>query len=389
MKSIIVHYQEIALKGNNRPWFIARLARNLREATADVGVREVRVLMGRIEMVLGEAADWQAVRNRIARVFGVANFAQAGRAPLDIDAIAAEILNDLGERDVRTFRVSARRADKRFPLTSPQIEREVGGRIKEARGWLVDLDEPEFTIHVEALTHEAFYYFGKERGAGGMPVGVSGRVACLLSGGIDSPVAAWRLMRRGCRVLLVHFHSYPILSRASQEKARELARLLAEFQLHSRLFLVPFGEIQQQVVLAVPPPLRVVVYRRLMMRIAEAIARAHRAQALVTGEVVGQVASQTLENLASIDRVVTMPVLRPLVGMDKDEITAEAQRLGSYSISIIPDQDCCTLFTPRHPATKAKAPDVERAESTLAIDEIVGKAVAAAVVEDFQFPGIR
>jgi thiamine biosynthesis protein ThiI len=389
MKSIIVHYQEIALKGNNRPWFIARLARNLREATSDVGVREVRVLMGRIEMVLGEGADWQAVRGRLARVFGVANFAQAGRAPLDVDAIAAEILNDLGERDVRTFRVSARRADKRFPLTSPQIEREVGGRIKEARGWLVDLDEPEFTIHVEALTHEAFYYFGKERGAGGMPVGVSGRVACLLSGGIDSPVAAWRLMRRGCRVLLVHFHSYPILSRASQEKARELARLLAQFQLHSRLFLVPFGEIQQQVVLAVPPPLRVVVYRRLMMRIAEAIARAHRAQALVTGEVVGQVASQTLENLASIDSVVSMPVLRPLVGMDKDEITAEAQRLGSYSISIIPDQDCCTLFTPRHPATKAKAHDVERAESTMAIDEIVARAVASAVVEDFQFPGIK
>ncbi len=386
MKSIVVHYQEIALKGNNRPWFIARLARNLREATADLGVREVRVLMGRIEVVLGDGSDWHAVRDRIARVFGVANFAQAGRAPLDIDAIAAAILGDLGERDVRTFRVSARRADKRFPLTSPQIEREVGGRIKEARGWLVNLDEPEFTIHVEALTHEAFYYFGKQRGAGGMPVGVSGRVACLLSGGIDSPVAAWRLMRRGCRALLVHFHSYPILSRASQEKVRELARLLAEFQLHSRLFLVPFGEIQQQVVLAVPPPLRVVIYRRLMMRIAEAIARANRAQALVTGEVVGQVASQTLENLASIDSVVSMPVLRPLIGMDKDEITAEAQRLGSYSISIIPDQDCCTLFTPRHPATKAKAIDVERAESTLAIDEIVATAVAAAEVEDFQFP---
>jgi tRNA uracil 4-sulfurtransferase len=389
LKSIIVHYQEIALKGNNRPWFIARLARNLRDATADVGVREVRVLMGRIEVVLGDGAEWNAVRDRIARVFGVANFAQAGRAPLDVDAIAAAILNDLGERDVRTFRVSARRADKRFPLTSPQIEREVGGRIKEARGWPVDLNHPEFTIHVEALTHEAFYYFGKERGAGGMPVGVSGRAACLLSGGIDSPVAAWRLMRRGCRVLLVHFHSYPILSRASQEKTRELARLLAEFQLHSRLFLVAFGEIQQQVVLAVAPPLRVVIYRRLMMRIAEAIAREHRAQALVTGEVVGQVASQTLENLASIDSVVSMPVLRPLVGMDKDEITAEAQRLGSYSISIIPDQDCCTLFTPRHPATKAKAHDVERAESTLAIDEIVAKAVAAAVMEDFQFPGIK
>ncbi len=389
MKSIIVHYQEIALKGNNRPWFIARLARNLREATADLGVREVRVLMGRIEVVIGERADWQAVRDRISRVFGVANFAQAGRAPLDVDAIAKEILSDLGDRQPRTFRVSARRADKRFPMTSPQIEREVGGRIKEARGWLVDLDEPEFTIHVEALTSEAFYYFGKERGAGGMPVGVSGRVVCLLSGGIDSPVAAWRLMRRGCRVLFVHFHSYPILSRASQEKARELARLLTEFQLHSRLFLVPFGEIQQQVVLGVPPPLRVVIYRRLMMRIAEAIARQSRAQALVTGEVVGQVASQTLENLTSINSVVSMPVLRPLVGMDKDEITAEAQRLGTYPISIIPDQDCCTLFTPRHPATKAKAFDVDKAEATLAVDDIVRGAVASAAMEDFEFPVVR
>lgn len=386
MKSIVVHYQEIALKGNNRPWFIARLVRNLRQATADAGVREVRVLMGRIEVVLESDADWTRVRDRIARVFGVANFAQAGRAPLDVDAIASAILGDLGERDVRTFRVSARRADKRFPLTSPQIEREVGGRIKEARGWTVNLSEPEFTIHVEALTHEAFYYFGKEQGAGGMPVGVSGRVACLMSGGIDSPVAAWRLMRRGCRVLLVHFHSYPILSRASQEKAQELARILAEFQFHSRLFLVPFGDIQQEVTLSVAPPLRVVIYRRLMMRIAETIARQHRAQALVTGEVVGQVASQTLENLASINRVVTMPVLRPLIGMDKDEITAEAQRLGTYPISIIPDQDCCTLFTPRHPATKARTIDVERAEATLSIDDIVARALAATVIEDYEFP---
>jgi thiamine biosynthesis protein ThiI len=245
------------------------------------------------------------------------------------------------------------------------------------------------TIHVEALTDDAFYYFGKELGPGGMPVGVSGRVACLLSGGIDSPVAAWRLMRRGCRVLLVHFHSYPILSRASQEKARELARLLTQFQFHSRLFLVPFGEIQQQVTLSVAPPLRVVIYRRLMMRIAERLARDHKAQALVTGEVVGQVASQTLENLSAINRVVSMPVLRPLIGMDKDEITAESQRLGTYPISIIPDQDCCTLFTPRHPATKARNDDVERAESTLPIDEIVERAVTAVAVEEFEFPVVK
>ena len=389
MKSIIVHYQEIALKGRNRPWFIARLVRNIREATADLDITRVRALQGRIEVVLGDNADWLTVRDRLSKVFGAGNFARAGRARLDIDAIAAEILRDLDPQDPRSFRVSVRRADKRFPMTSPQIEGEVGGRIKEARGWHVDLAHPEFTIHVETLSDEAFYFFGKHPGPGGLPVGVSGRVVCLLSGGIDSPVAAWRLMRRGCRVLFVHFHSYPILSRASQEKARELVRLLTQFQFRSRLFLVPFGEIQQQVVLSVAPPLRVVIYRRLMMRIAQAIAHAHRAGALVTGEVVGQVASQTIENLTAINDVATMPVLRPLIGMDKEEITTESQRLGTYPISIIPDQDCCTLFTPKHPATKARRVDVLRAEEALPIDEIVDRAVAAAAVEYFQFPVIR
>jgi len=386
MTSVIVHYQEIALKGRNRPWFVARLVRSLREATRDLDVKDIKALMGRIELVLGPAATWDTVRDRIATVFGVGNFSRAGRAPLDVDAIAAEILKDLGPDDPATFRVSARRADKRFPLTSPQIEREVGGRIKEARGWTVNLDEPALTIHVEALSHEAFYSFGKERGPGGLPVGASGRVACLLSGGIDSPVAAWRMMRRGCRVLFVHFHSYPILSRASQEKVRELAQSLARFQFRSRLFLVPFGEIQQRVVLAVAPPLRVVIYRRLMMQIAERIARNNRALALVTGEVVGQVASQTLENMATIGSVVTLPVLRPLVGMDKEEITAEAIRLGTYPVSIIPDQDCCTLFTPKHPATKARPSDVARAEAALPIDEIVEQAAASASEELFTFP---
>jgi thiamine biosynthesis protein ThiI len=386
MKSLIVHYQEIALKGRNRPWFITRLVHNLRTATRGVGVREVRPLMGRIEIVLEPTAEWDPVHERVARVFGVANFARAGRTPLDIDAIADGILANLGPENPPSFRVSVRRADKRFPITSPEIEREVGGRIKLARGWRVDLGRPELTIHIETLRTEAFYSFGKERGAGGLPTGVSGRVACLLSGGIDSPVAAWRMLRRGCRVVFVHFHSYPILSRASQEKARELVRLLTAFQFRSRLLLVPFGEIQQRVVLSVPPPIRVVIYRRLMMRIAEALAGRHRVQALVTGDVVGQVASQTIENLTSINEVVSMPVLRPLIGMDKDEITAEAQRLGSYPVSIIPDQDCCTLFTPRHPATRVKAEHVHAAERGLEIDSMVSEAVAATVVEQFEFP---
>jgi tRNA uracil 4-sulfurtransferase len=367
MNSIIVHYQEIALKGKNRPWFVSRLMQNLRAMTTGLDVRAVHPLMGRIEIVLGPNARFDQVGERLRKVFGVANYSLAGRAPLDIDAIAAAILNDLGDREVSSFRVSAKRGDKRFPMTSPQIEREVGGRIKEAKGWHVDLERAELVIHVEMLPTEAFYLFGKEPGAGGLPSGVSGRVACLLSGGIDSPVAAFRLMRRGCSVLLVHFHSYPFLSRASQEKVRETAALLAQYQHRSLLKLVPFGEIQREVVLAVPAPLRVVVYRRLMLRIAERLAVAWNARALVTGEVIGQVASQTLENLSVIAGATRLPILRPLVGMDKEEITAQAQRLGTFEISIIPDQDCCQLFTPRHPATRARHVAVVAAESALPI----------------------
>jgi len=386
MTSIVVHYQEIALKGKNRPWFLARLVRNLRQAVSDLDVTSVRALMGRIEVVLGPTADREAVGERIRRTFGIANFSYARRTALDIDGIAAAILEDLAGRSCESFRVSVRRADKRFPLTSPQAEREIGGRIKEARGWRVDLDHAQLAIHVELLTDQAFYFFGKEKGPGGLPTGTAGRVVCLLSGGIDSPVAAHRMMKRGCRVTFVHFHSYPILSRASQEKARELVRLLTTWQLRSRLFVVPFGDIQQQVVLAVPGPMRVVVYRRLMLRIAERIATMRRAQALVTGDVVGQVASQTLENLAVVGSVATLPLFRPLIGMDKDEITAEAQRLGTYPISIIPDQDCCTLFTPRNPQTRARLADIEAAEQALQIEELVGRAVRDATVEEFEFP---
>jgi thiamine biosynthesis protein ThiI len=194
------------------------------------------------------------------------------------------------------------------------------------------------------------------------------------------------MMKRGCAVTFVHFHSYPILSRASQEKARELVTLLTKWQQRSRLYLVAFGDIQQQVVLGVPGPMRVVVYRRLMMRIAERIALARNAHALVTGDVVGQVASQTLENLGVVSKVATLPIFRPLIGMDKEEITAQAIAIGSYQISIIPDQDCCTLFTPRNPLTKSRLAQIEVAETALPIDALVDRAVADAVVEDFNFP---
>jgi tRNA uracil 4-sulfurtransferase len=386
MNSFIVHYQEIALKGKNRPWFLGRLVRNLRKAVADLDVTAVNSLMGRIEVVLGPGADPRAVSERIGRMFGIANYSYAGRATQDLGQIADAILADMGDRTCRSFRVSVRRADKRFPMPSPQIEREIGGRIKSAKGWHVNLDEPELVVHVELLTNDSFYFFGKERGAGGLPTGTAGRVACLLSGGIDSPVAAWRMMKRGCSATFIHFHSYPILSRASIDKARQLVELLTRYQLHSRLYLVAFGDIQQHVLLSAPGPMRVVIYRRLMLRIAERIARDREAQGLVTGDVVGQVASQTLENLSVIGSVATLPIFRPLIGMDKEEITAEAQRLGTYPISIIPDQDCCTLFTPRNPLTRARVRDIEAAEQGLRVDDLIARAVAEAAVEDFQFP---
>ncbi len=392
MDSVIVHYQEIALKGRNRPWFIDRLAAGLRDATADLDVAHVRPLMGRIEVGLGPAAEWSVVRKRLGRVFGVANFARARSTGREIEEIAGAILRHLdepgvvGADGVAGFRVRASRADKTYPLTSPQIEREVGGRIKAARGWRVDLDAPDLAIGVEVLPDRVFYTLGKEPGSGGLPTGTSGAVLCLLSGGIDSPVAAYRLMKRGCRVRFVHFHAYPILSRASLDKAREIADLLTRHQLRSRLYCVRFGEIQQTIVLSAPAPLRVVLYRRMMMRIAERLAGACGAKALVTGESVGQVASQTIENLAVINDVATLPVLRPLIGSDKEEITQEARRLGTYPISIVPDQDCCTLFVPRRPATRARPADVERAERNLPVAELVDKAVAEVEREDFLFP---
>jgi tRNA uracil 4-sulfurtransferase len=386
MTTVVVHFKELALKGRNRPWFVRLLVRNLKTALAGLDVLAIRSIMGRIEIELGSAAPWEEVRTRLGRMFGVANFSAAGRASHDFDELARAILNDLGCRSAESFRVSATRADKRLPFTSPQVEREVGGRIKQATGWRVQLDRPAFTVHIELLPDGAFYFFGKEPGAGGLPTGTGGRVACLLSGGIDSPVAAYRMMRRGCSVLLIHFHAYPVLSRASQEKVREIAALLATYQLRSRLLLVPFGGLQQQVVLAVRPELRVVVYRRLMLRIAERLAGAWRARALVTGEVVGQVASQTLENMTTIAAATAMEILRPLVGMDKDEISAEAARIGTFPISIIPDQDCCTLFTPRHPATRVRLDEVADAEQALPTAEMVASAVAAVSAEEYRFP---
>jgi thiamine biosynthesis protein ThiI len=387
MSSVVVHYSELALKGRNRPWFIHMLVRTIRAALAGLGVTEVRPVVGRIVIQLEPGADWESVRARLSRLPGIGNFALATHVPADLDVIGDRVVASVaGRTAARSFRIAARRADKRFPTPSPEIERVIGRRVQDATGWPVNLSAPALVIRVEVLTHDAFFFVDREEGTGGLPVGTGGRVLALLSGGIDSPVAAWRLIRRGCRADMVHFHSYPILSRTSQDKVRVLAARLTECQLRSRLYLVPFGGLQQQVVVGVAPALRVVVYRRLMMRIAERLAERTSARALVTGDSVGQVASQTIDNLAVVGSVVALPVLRPLVGMDKAEITRDAERLGTYSTSIIPDDDCCTLFTPPHPATRASRTAVEAAEARLDIDRFVERALAETTVEDLRFP---
>jgi len=388
VSSVIVHYGELALKGRNRPWFVSMLVRSIRACLKGLDVKDVRPMVGRVVIRLGGSGDeqWEEVRTRLSRLPGIGNFSRATHVVPDVSTIAAAVASAVTGRTAASFRVRARRADKRFATPSPDLERVVGAAVQKATGWKVDLSNPDLSIRIEVLSSDAFFHFAKEPGVGGLPVGSSGRVMTLLSGGIDSPVAAWRMIRRGCRSHFVHFHSYPILSHTSQEKARELVRILTRSQLRSRLFLVPFGGIQQQVVVTIPPALRVVVYRRLMMRIAERLALVTGAHALVTGDSVGQVASQTLKNIMAVGEVTKLPILRPLVGFDKEEITLNAQRAGTYETSIIPDEDCCTLFTPRYPTTGARPGAAESAETELDVTALVERAVAETVVEDYSFP---
>jgi thiamine biosynthesis protein ThiI len=390
MTSILVHYSEVALKGKNRSWFVGRLVKNIQMALAGLHVKEVRTLVGRIEIVLGQEGVLDAVLDRLSRVFGVANFSVATRVPRDFDGMAQAIVDLLPPREAaQSFRVLVRRADSTFLVPSPDLARDLGSRVWHARGWKVDLDHADLVIRVEIVPGAAFCYIGRQPGVGGLPTGTGGRLVALLSGGIDSPVAAWRMMKRGCHVTFVHFHSAPFLSNVSQQKARQLAELLTRYQLRSRLYLVPFGELQRQITLSVQGDLRVVIYRRLMLRIAQRIAHRVHARALVTGDVIGQVASQTLDNMAVIDQAAQVPVFRPLVGMDKEEIIVEARRLGTFDISIVPDQDSCTLFTPRHPETHARRHDVDAAEKTLPVDTMIQSAVDSAVVEPLSFPVLK
>jgi tRNA uracil 4-sulfurtransferase len=388
MSCLVVRYHEIALKGGNRQRFVGRLMDNLRDVTRGLGVRSVQSLPGRIALWLEVTANTEEIRARVSRTFGVANFSLAAETPPSLDAIAEAALAAVGKERFGSFRVTTRRADKAFPLTSPEINAVVGKRVQESTGAAVDLDHPELTVRIEVLPRVAFVSCRALPGPGGLPVTISGRVTCLLSGGIDSPVAAHRMMRRGCRVDLVHFHGAPYTNRASLEKAVDLAGQLTRFQLRTDFWSVPFGEIQAQIVARVPRTHRVVLYRRMMLRIATVLARRAKSRALVTGESLGQVASQTIENMSVIDAATTMLVLRPLVGMDKAEIIAEAERLGTFETSILPDQDCCSLFVPPHPTTHATPPEVAAAEAALDVETLVTEGLAGARHERFVYPPV-
>jgi thiamine biosynthesis protein ThiI len=320
-------------------------------------------------------------------VFGVKNFSICEGLPWDVDVITNEVLRQAAAREFASFRMSVQRSDKRFPGTSQDLERTIGAAVKAQSGARVDLTGAEAVFYVEILPDAAYVYTGKEEGAAGLPVGVSGKVVALLSGGIDSPVAAWSMMGRGCHTVFVHFQSFPYLDASSRDKAIALVRELTKWQYRSRLHVVSFGDAQQQIVAACPPRLRIVLYRRFMLRIAEAIARQEGAEALVTGESLGQVSSQTLSNISTIERAVTLPVLRPHVGQDKEHIIGLARRIGTFETSIEPDQDCCTLFVPRNPATKSTWDEAEAAEEGLDVCALVKNGLDSVETLEYRWPG--
>jgi len=388
---LVGRYHEIGLKGRNRWRFVDELKRNLQGLLADYRLGRMRGEGRRLMVELPDTLPDEVAQARAALAFGLQNFSLSRRVPLSMEAILEEALAAArrDRADARTFRVSTSRTEKRFPLDSMAIDRAVGAAIAADSGLRVDLENPDLVVAVEILPDGAYLSAGKLAGAGGLPVGVTGRGVVLLSGGIDSPVAAYRMMRRGLRVDFVHFHSYPLVSAASREKACDLAAHLTRYEARSTLMLVPFAEVQRAIVARAPRPLRVVLYRRFMLRIASALAAQVGAQALVTGESLGQVASQTLENMTVIERAASLPIFRPLVGMDKNEIINEARRLGTFETSILPDQDCCSLFVPAHPETRARLDQVEAAEAPFDVAQMVDDAVRRTEVVRNVFPEIN
>jgi thiamine biosynthesis protein ThiI len=382
-RGVVVHYHEIGLKGRNRGFFERRLVSNLESSLRGSDHTRVQVLTGRLIVHTPEEPS-RDLLDRIARVFGIASYSPAAVTEADIPAITQAALELLAARSFDTFAIAARRATKELPFNSRQINVELGAAVQAAMHKAVNLSAPDVTVYVEVVGRRAFVYTDRLEGPGGLPVGVSGKVVSLLSGGIDSPVATYRILRRGAKAVLLHFHSAPFTDRSSARKAAELARLIAQWQGDTILYLVPLGAAQQEIVRTAPSGLRVVLYRRLMARIGVAVAEREGAKALVFGDSLGQVASQTLENMACVDDASALPILRPLVGEDKQAIVNDADRIGTYETSILPFEDCCSLFVPRSPATKASVTQCRDAESEIDVPSLV-----AACLEQTELERIR
>ena len=389
MQALVAHYHEIGLKGRNRDFFEQALVRNLRLALRGTGYSKVRSVYGRAIVDFGEVADVAAASERATRVFGVAYVGAGVKVDLDMGSIGDAALKLMTAEPFGSFSVRARRSYSSFKPTSQQINETVGQLIKDSTGARVDLSNPEATAHIELYGNEGLVFRHKLRGPGGLPVGVSGKMLALLSGGIDSPVAAWRMARRGAEVELVHFHGQPYTDPSSARQAADLATALTKYQLKATLHLVPLGDAQREIVVHAPSSLRVILYRRMMLRIAATLGRDRGTKALVMGDSLGQVASQTIENLTAVDAAVPdTQVLRPLIGMDKQEIVDLASQIGTYEISTRKHQDCCVLFEARAPATKARIVDAEKAEAEIDVERLIGNALEGLETTHFELPAL-
>ncbi len=378
---VLLKLGEVVLKGKNRELFERRLQGNIKAALAGLGFRvDVRQRHGVIALYLPDGAtedQAEAVAQRVSDVMGLVWVHRAWRVAKDPEAVTKAAIELLADRDdVRagvSFAVRSRRRDKRFPLRSNELDRMVGSAISDVYHLPVDLSRPGLTVHIEVDRDEVFVFTGGLPGQGGLPVGTSGRALVLMSGGIDSPVAAYRMMRRGLRVDFLHFSGIPFTTSESIYKAYALVRALDRFQGRSRLWVVPFGKAQQSLKASGADRLQVVAQRRLMLKTAEEVAHRLHGAALITGDSLGQVSSQTLANITALDDAVDLPILRPLIGWDKTEIMAEARRIGTLEISELPDEDCCTLLTPRRAETRAKIDDLRQIERRLDAEELAVK----------------
>ncbi|GHU73252.1 putative tRNA sulfurtransferase [Clostridia bacterium] len=373
-ETILIRFGEVYLKGQNRPFFMNKLVGQIREAVRPWG-GSVWLADGHI--YVSGADDVEACVKRIQRMFGIHSLSIAAELPKDFDAIAA-YSEDTARQRSGTFKVKARRSDKRFPIDSQEMNRELGHRMLQANPALkVDVTNPDWTFNVE-VRDKVYIYTDILPGAGGMPRGTNGKACLLLSGGIDSPVAGYMIAKRGVSLCAVYFDGFPYTSERAKDKVVSLAKILVESCGPIRLFAVPFTPVQEAIRENCPEPLTTVLMRRFMVRIAQRLARHEGASALITGESVGQVASQTMESLVCTDAVAAMPVFRPLIGMDKIEIIRRAEHIGTYETSILPYEDCCSIFTPKHPVTHPVLKAVETAEEPLDVAALVEAAYSAA-----------